>query len=217
MNVDNSQERELRVSWTPGVRTGPTNYTVTWAEETSIGSDIYSGTTTYTVSGKATFSSSPWYSRTGWLGVKHQVTYLLFHDSMLCWMLLDKRVLAIDFRLSFCHHRGGSVRPTLSCLDRSVDRVLKSSEQSDKWCNYTEYGICTKNGKHHRPVTTSFITRVTTCVDESGWQIVQPLYLFCRAWRSVHVLCVCLFALAAVQWGNADREIMCIRVHCSVT
>ena len=83
-------------------------------------------------------------------------------------MLLDKRVLAIEFRLSFCHHRGGSVRPTLSCLDRSVDRVLKSSEQSDKWCNYTKYGICTKNGKHHRPVATSFITRVTTRVDESG-------------------------------------------------
>ena len=91
-------------------------------------------------------------------------------------MLLDKCVLVIDFRLPFCHPRGGSVRPTLSCLDRSVDGVLKSSEQSAKRCNYTEYGICTKNGKRqiiapslsHKPVTASFVTRVTTRVDESG-------------------------------------------------
>ena len=33
---------------------------------------------------------------------------------------------------------------------------------------------------------------------------------------STRTVCV-LVCSAAVQWGNADREIMCIRIHCSVT
>ncbi|KAK7497234.1 hypothetical protein BaRGS_00011528, partial [Batillaria attramentaria] len=32
---------ELTVSWTPGLRTGPTNYNVTWEEETSVGSNQF--------------------------------------------------------------------------------------------------------------------------------------------------------------------------------
>ena len=30
------------------------------------------------------FVDSPWYNRNGWLGVKHQVTYLLIHLILRC-------------------------------------------------------------------------------------------------------------------------------------
>ena len=41
LTVNKSQVGQLNVNWTPGLRTGPTSYTVSWAEETSIGSGLY--------------------------------------------------------------------------------------------------------------------------------------------------------------------------------
>ena len=52
LTVNKSQVGQLNVNWTPGLRTGPTSYTVTWAEESSIGSGLYNtGYDNTTISG----------------------------------------------------------------------------------------------------------------------------------------------------------------------
>ena len=48
---------------------------------TKIQKHYYCGETFSFFFGQVHFQKSPWYNRTGWLGVKHQLTYLLFQNS----------------------------------------------------------------------------------------------------------------------------------------
>jgi len=54
---------------------------------------------------KRPFSNSPWYNRTGWLGVKHQLTYLLTYLPFPNSILLFQQFNVLQLSISVCLKR----------------------------------------------------------------------------------------------------------------